>query len=138
MLIIITVHIILFLLWLLLLPPLVDFTVSLCEFCFCRIIWKRFFAALGVEHAQHRLDQFRFRRVDFYSQLNLRLATPSSMSQTYVLVNLNINDARIVSHTHSPLPLTNISDHIHFPLLRYPIPTLYYCVRGFTSPIFRF
>jgi hypothetical protein len=73
-LIILTVPLILFLLCRLLLALLAAFTVSLCEFYFCRPIRKprkpnRFFAALGVEHAQRKQDQFRFRRAAFYFQL---------------------------------------------------------------------
>ena len=34
---------------------------------------NRFFAASGVEHAQHNQDQFRFRRAAFYSQLKSKV-----------------------------------------------------------------
>jgi hypothetical protein len=33
----------------------------------------RFFAVSGVEHAQHKQDQFSFRRAAFYLQLNSKV-----------------------------------------------------------------
>ena len=69
-LIIITIPLNLFLLYLLFQPPLTVFTVSLCEFDFCRLIGKhRFFAASEVDQMQHNQDLFRFRHTVFYSQI---------------------------------------------------------------------
>jgi hypothetical protein len=54
--------------------PLAAFTVSLCA-----LFWQapretdRYLAASGVEHDQHKQDQFRFRRTAFYSQLKSKV-----------------------------------------------------------------
>jgi hypothetical protein len=42
-------------------------------FLFLQTHRKRFFAASGVEHAQHNHDQFRLRRTAFYSQLKSKV-----------------------------------------------------------------
>ncbi len=57
------------------------------------------------------------------------------------MANVSIDDAHIVSHTHSPLPHTNLSPPIHFPLPRYPLPPLHpppSVCEAFTSSSFTF
>ncbi len=40
------------------------------------------------------------------------------------------------TYTHSPLPLTNLSSPLHFPLLRYPLPPIHLvCVRLHHPPL---
>jgi hypothetical protein len=52
----------------------------------------------GVEHAKHNKEQFRYRCAAFYSQLKSK-------------------DGNILAKA-TAFPLTNLSAHIHFPLLR--------------------
>ena len=92
-----------------------------------------FFAASGVEHAQHNQDQFRFRRAAFYSQLKSKVGNILAKA-TALRINLNIDGAPIASHTHSPLPLTNFSSLIHFPFLRYPISPLHLVCARLSPP----
>ena len=75
----------------------------------------RFFAASGVEHAQHNQDQFRFRRAAFYSQLKSKVGNILAKA-TALRINLNIYDAPIASHTHTLTPPT------HKLLVSYPLP----------------
>ena len=76
-----------------------SFTVSLCAFCFCRLVGKdRFGAASGVEHAQHNVDQLRFRRAAFYSQLKSKVGNILAEA-TALRINLNIDGAPIASRT---------------------------------------
>ena len=42
--------------------------------------------------------------------------------------HLEIDGTPISSHAHSPIPLTNLSPPLHFPLLRYPLPPLHLVV----------
>ena len=64
-----------------------------------------------------------FRSAAFYSQLKSKVGYILAKS-TNLLINLNKGGAPIAaSHTHTlTLPVTNLSSHIHFPLLRPPIP----------------
>jgi hypothetical protein len=70
----ITVPLTRFLSCVLLLAPLVAFTVSMCAFCFCRLNGKptRSFTVSGVEHAQHNQDQFRFHYISTLASMVLR------------------------------------------------------------------
>jgi hypothetical protein len=71
----------------------------------------------------HNQDQFRVLRVPSYSQLKFKVLN-IFVTDTTLHINLNIDDAPVVSHTHTPLPLTNLnlSPPIHLPaLLRSPI-----------------
>ena len=92
---------------------------------------NRLFAASGVEHGawQHHQEQFRFRRVAFYSQLKSKVGNILAKA-TALSTNLNIDVVPFASHahtkpSHSPLPRTNLSPPIHFPLLRCPLPPLH-------------
>jgi hypothetical protein len=102
-LIIMTVPLILFLSCLLLLLPLVAFTVSLCAFLFLQAHRQLIQELDGnssfllLEHAQHNQDSFRLHRAAFYSQLK---------SKVYNII-LAKATAPIATHTHSTLPLTN-------------------------------
>jgi hypothetical protein len=122
----ITVPLILIVLCLLLLPPLAAFTVSVCAFCFCRLIGKLFL----------QLQEFSMRNTTRTSSVsaellstpssNLRLATSSPTSRTTALcINLNIDGAPIASRAHphpshsqfSRLLFTSLSLGIPFPRL---------------------
>jgi hypothetical protein len=62
----------------------------------------RFFAASGADQSQHNL--FHFRRAAFYSpSSDLRLQHPGLVKTTVLRhgINLNIDDAPIVSHIHT-------------------------------------
>jgi hypothetical protein len=49
----------------------------------------RYFAAAGVDHAQHNQNQFRFRRAAFYSQLKSKVG--NILAKVIVLyINLHI------------------------------------------------
>jgi hypothetical protein len=116
-----------------LLAPLSAFTVSSGAFCFCRLRRKPlFYTVSGVEHAQHNKDQFRFRRAAFHSQLKSKVGNILAKT-TALCINLNIDDAPISSRT--PLPLTNLSPPLHFPLFRHPLPPLHLeCARLLLYP----
>jgi hypothetical protein len=60
----------------------------------------RFFAASGVEHAQHNQDQFHFHRAAFHSQLKSKVGNILAKT-TALRINLNIDDAPISSRTHT-------------------------------------
>ena len=60
----------------------------------------RFFAASGVEHAQHNQDQFHFHRTAFHSQLKSKVGNILAKT-TALRINLNIDDAPISSRTHT-------------------------------------
>ena len=122
---------------------------------FCSLIGKpAFFAASGVEHAQHNQDQFRLRRAAFYeSKADNILA-----KDTALRFNLNIDGAPIASHAHTHLspiasrahthpyaPIAsrahthpshlNPSPPLHFPLLKYPLPPVHLvCARLYHPP----
>lgn len=82
--------------------------------------------------SQHNQDLFRFHHSTFYDQFKSKVE--NILTKTTVLrINLNIDEAPTVSHTHSFLPLTNFSSLIHFPLLRSPI--LPVCTRLSPSPV---
>ena len=126
--IIITVPLILFLSCLLLVVPLPVFTV--CSFCFYRIIGNhRFFSSSGVEHVQHNQDQFRFHRTGFYSQLKSKVGN-ILVNVTTLCINLNIESSMTIlcqlhSHTGThPSHSQTVLFSVHFPLLRYPLPSL--------------
>jgi hypothetical protein len=54
--------------------------------------WEnRFFTASGVHHAQHKHDQFRFRRDAFYSKLKCKVDNHPSHSQTSRLVSASLS-----------------------------------------------
>jgi hypothetical protein len=91
--------------------------VSLCAFYFCRLIGKLlgcFFAVSGVEHAQHKHDQFRFRRASFYSQLKYKVGNILAKA-TALRINLNIDGAPISRSQTSRLLSTSLSLSIPFP-----------------------
>ena len=65
----------------------------------------------GVDHTQHNQDLFRVLLSSFFSQRKSK-AWQHPTKTTTLRINLNIDDDPTVSHTHSPLPLTNISSLI--------------------------
>ena len=91
-----TVPLILFLLYLLVLPLLTAFTTSLCKFYFYKFIGK----PAGVEQSQHNQDLFCFRRTPFYSQIKSKVDNILTKS-TVLRININNDDAPISSHTHT-------------------------------------
>ena len=67
-----------------------------------RAHWEtdRFFAASGVQLAQHDRGLFHFRRAAFTSQLKAKVG--STLTKTAALsVNLNIDGSPITSRTHA-------------------------------------
>jgi hypothetical protein len=77
------------------------------------------FQELSMRNTQ---DQFRFRRAAFHSQLKSKVGNILAKT-TALRIDLNIDDAPISSRT--PLPLTNLSPPLHFPLFRHPLPPLH-------------
>ena len=96
---------------------LIIITVPLTLFLLCRLIEK------PTVFATHQ-DQFRFHRAAVYCQLKSNVGN-ILVKVTVLHINLNIDDAPLGSRANSPLPLTNLSPPIHFPLLRYPLPPLH-------------
>ena len=84
--------------YLLLLGPLVTFTVSLCLAGSSET--DHFFATSGVEHAEHNQDRFRFHRVPFYSQLNSKIDNILT-KVTVQRINLDIDGVPIDSRAHT-------------------------------------
>ncbi len=60
----------------------------------------RFFAASGVQLAQHDRDQFHFRRAAFASQLKSRVGLALAKAAA-LRINLNIDGGPITSRTHT-------------------------------------
>jgi hypothetical protein len=62
----------------------------------------RFFAASGVEIAQHHQDLIRLRRAAFYSQLKSKVGDILTKA-TALRIDLNFDGAPMASHTLTPL-----------------------------------
>ncbi len=70
-------------------------------------------------------DQFRFLRSVFYSQLKSKVGNILAKATALRIRPLHRWRAYSFTRTRSPLPLTNLSLPISFPLLRYPLPPLH-------------
>ena len=90
----------------------------------------RFFAASGVQVAQPTSGLFHFRRTAFSSQLKSKIG--STLAKAAGLrINLNIDDAPVVSQTHTHPSHSQTSRLLTSSLsLGVPVPRATQCMRG--------
>ena len=79
-------------------------------------------------------DQFRFLRSVFYSQLKSKVGNILAKATALRIRPLHRWRAYSFTRTRSPLPLTNLSLPISFPLLRYPLPPLHLVCARLSPP----
>jgi hypothetical protein len=90
----------------------------------------RFFAASGVQLAQHHRGQFHYRRTAFSSQLKSKIG--STLAKAAALrITLNFDGAPIVSQTHTHPSHSQTSRLLTSSLsLGVPVPRATQCMRG--------
>jgi hypothetical protein len=100
---------------------------------FLQAHWEtdRFFAASGVQLAQHDRGLFHFRRAAFSSQLKAQVGSTLAKAAALLRLNLNIDGAPITSRTHTHPSHSQTSCLLTSSLsLGVPVPRATQCMRG--------